>query len=252
MLKASVLPKRGKAYITVEEENWDVPDKGRRIEGYVLLQTDLISAVRVKVQTPLFCVEVSGVLCWHFSLHINSVLSKLSTPHPPLQPTSIYHGPPSSSSIDRRQFVLVQHVFLSQIHTHKPTEIFAACALVCQKQSWRLFCLRYGKTYFRYRKLKNPILDRTSTPHFSLIYDQNNKNGIKMHTDLVGGTVGWSSGWKPGHLCKPGGSCPGTDWPVQHSPRGSLTDAPDLRHKAQPSACRKCCHADIIKLGYIF
>lgn len=159
MMEVGLLPKRGEGYRTLKG-NWDVPDKGRCVEGRFLLQTDLISAVRVKVQTPLLCVEVSGVLCWHFSLHINSVLSELSAPHPPScspHPSTVVSPHPSSSTIDRWQFVLFQHVFLRQIHTRKPTEIFAACAFASQKLSWRLFRLRCGKTYFLYRNSKIPF-----------------------------------------------------------------------------------------------
>lgn len=218
------------------------------IQGCVLLQTDLISAVRAKVQTPLFC--VLDVLCWHFSLHINSVLSELSAPHLPVQPTSIYHAPPSSSSIDWGQFVLVQHIFLSQTHTDKNRDFCRMCFSV-PKSMLVFFPPAFWENVFSLQKTQ----DLTLTPHFSLTNGQDNKNGIKMRTDLVGGTVGRSSGWKPGRLCKPGGSCPGTDWPVRHSPRGFLTDAPDLRHKAQGSATlnwQNSCHAYIIKLENIF
>lgn len=98
------------AEVRLKKETGMSQAKGRCAEGCVLLQTDLITAVRVKVQTTPFCGEVSGVLCWRFSLHINSVPSELSAPHPPTHapshPTSIYLTTPPPSSIDRRQFVL--------------------------------------------------------------------------------------------------------------------------------------------------
>lgn len=73
-----------------------------------VLQTDLISAVRVKVQTTPFCAEVSGVLCWRFGLHINRVSHLNCQPltHPPTLATHIHQPRHPPSSIDRRQFVL--------------------------------------------------------------------------------------------------------------------------------------------------
>lgn len=134
--------------------------KGRCAEGCALLQTDLISAVRVKVQTTPFCAEVSGVLCWRFSLHINSVPSELSAPHPPTLATHIHlpHCPPHQLLTDGSLSYSCQwkRVFLGQMHTLKSTEVFAACAFACQKQCWGLFYHAWRENRF-YRKLKNHI-----------------------------------------------------------------------------------------------
>lgn len=65
-------------------------------EGCALLQTDLISAVRVKVQTTPVCAQVSGVLCWRFRLHINraSHLNCQPLTHPPTHPHPSTSPPP--------------------------------------------------------------------------------------------------------------------------------------------------------------
>lgn len=97
------------AEVRLKRETGKSQMNGGCAEGCALLQTDLISAVRVKVQTTPVCAQVSGVLCWRFRLHINRVSHLNCQPltHPPTHPPTHIHLPRRPpSSIDRRQFVL--------------------------------------------------------------------------------------------------------------------------------------------------
>lgn len=131
--------------------------KGRCAEGCALLQTDLISAVRVKVQTTPFCAEVSGVLCWRFSLHINSVPSELSAPHPPTLAAHIHLPRRPPSSIDRRQFVffLPMEARLPRPNAHTQIHRGFCCMRFCMPKTKLGFVLPSvkGKRILQ----KNPI-----------------------------------------------------------------------------------------------
>lgn len=135
---------------------------GRCTEGRVLLETDLIPAVRVKVQTTLFRAEVSGVLRWRFSLHINGVSHLNCQPltHPPTLTTHIpLPRRPLPSSIDWPQFVLFlpMEAHLPRPNVHAQDQGDFCCMCFCMPKTKLLFVLAWVKGKQFLQEKKNPI-----------------------------------------------------------------------------------------------